>query len=217
MQTRAPGILIVLITVAGMGMAPRAHAEEAGALVGGAPSAEAPATGAVPALAVSATTAPRAEYQRYWKQSLVIDAASLAVFVTAVAAGELTEGSVVPEAVGSAAVLSYLLGSPILHIAHHGNMNRAVLSALLRGGLPVAGLIAGARVAPCHRSDYPGGFCGLSEALLGMAVGVGAAVAIDYTWLARKRIERVPARGLSIVPSMSARRDGFAFGLAGSF
>lgn len=95
-------------------------------------------------------------------------------------------------------------------------MNRALLSLLLRGGLPLAGGYVGGFFARdrCGPDEF---LCGLEDVFAGMLVGVGAAMVIDYVWLAGKRVERVPARGLSIVPSVSASQDAVALGLSGRF
>lgn len=214
METKNKGLLIALMVVAGMGMAPRAHAEEGG----GARDPDGSSTSGPPGLAGSSTTAPPREYEHYWRQNLAIDAASAALMVSVFVVDDYTDGESVPIVLLTSGVAGYLLGSPVVHAAHHGNLSRAGLSLLLRGGLPVAGLYLGRNTVRCPPSSPDTiGTCGVSEMLIGGAIGLGTALLIDYGWLARKRIERAPASGLSIVPSMSADRDAFTLGLAGHF
>lgn len=214
MQMKSKGLLIVLMVVAGTETASRVHAEEGGT----SRHPEGAFVGGPPGLAVSSAPAPGREYEHYWEQNLAIDAASVALMVSAFVVDDYTDGESVPIVLLSSGVAGYLLGSPIVHTVHHGNLGRATLSLLLRGGLPVAGLYLGRNTVRCPPSSPDTiGTCGVSEMLIGGAIGLGTALLIDYGWLARKRIERVPASGLSIVPSMSASPDAFTVGLSGRF
>lgn len=214
MNMRRTWSLVVLMTAVVMVVVPQAHAEEEGVArePNGSLMDEPPG-----ARSLLSTPATRVEHERYWWQNLSVDVASLTLLASAIAADEFTGNEDLPEVLGFAALLGYGLGSPIVHIAQHGNVNRALLSLLLRGGVPLAGAFVGTLLPGCGQEEF---IC--DEQVIGLLAGVGAAMVIDYVWLAGKRVERVPARGLSarrlsIVPSVSPSGDAVALGLSGRF
>ena len=101
--------------------------------------------------------------------------------------------------IGSAA--TYAIVPAVIH-SRHGNAGKAVLSTMLRIGLPAAGLALGQIVDNDDVSSF--GFLG----------GVGAAVAID--WFALAQDEAPPPRP-SFQPTVTPLRGGAAAGVAGSF
>ena len=209
MNMRRTWSLVALMTAVVMVVVPQAHAEEEGgarepngSLMSGPPGTR----------AVSSTTASKVEYERYWWQNLIVDAASLALASSAGAFDQSPGGENLSKVMFISAAVGYGMGSPIVHMVHHRNVNRALLSLLLRAGLPLAGGYVGTLLPGCRQEEF---VCG--ETAIGMLAGLGAALAIDYVWLARKRVERVPARGLSIVPSVSPSQDAVVLGLSGRF
>lgn len=100
--------------------------------------------------------------------------------------------------IGSAA--TYALVPGVIH-ARHGNAGKAVLSTVLRIGLPAAGIALGETLENEEISSF--GFLG----------GVGAAVAIDWFGLAHDE----PPPPATFQPTLVPLRGGAAAGVAGSF
>jgi hypothetical protein len=114
------------------------------------------------------------------------------------------------EALLAASVGGYLLGGPIVHLAH-GNPGRSLLSLGTRAGLPVVLAFAGVAVAGCGEGD--GDFCGYGQALLGFGVGMVGAVVIDAAAIARDEVEPTPA----LAPALSVSRQAAWLGATGVF
>lgn len=110
---------------------------------------------------------------------------------------------------GGVFVGGYLLGPMVIHAVNrsHGKM---LGSPLLRAGLPVFGGLAGVGLSSCNNSSDE--FCGLGEALGGMALGMLAAVVIDYAWASRT----VDLPGHVVVGTCegTARCTTFGYGLS---
>ncbi|HTM23020.1 MAG TPA: hypothetical protein VL172_21015, partial [Kofleriaceae bacterium] len=152
---------------------------------------------------------------RYGVQILAVDLASVAVGAGLAYSGA-DDGVAGPVFVGA-----WSLGAPAVHL-FHGNPGRALVSAGLHVGLPIAGLSAGAAMANCsgpeHEEEW---FCGLGEALIGGMIGGILATGVDAAFLAveKRAPEPMPLRygGIRATPTVSAADGRFAFGLSGNF
>jgi hypothetical protein len=170
---------------------------------------------AVPLVPVSSSTQapPPAQSQWYGWQILGIDAA------TVFAAGAA------PNAVAPVAPYILLGSGPAVHLAH-GHPGRALGSALLRAGLPAAGLFIGAASANCSQSNIDDDdLCGLGEAIVGGLVGVASAEIIDAGFLAwdddgdsaSSSSEESPHEKPVILPSVSVTPQSASAGLLMTF
>jgi hypothetical protein len=83
---------------------------------------------------------------------------------------------------GEVFVAGWLLGAPLVHLAH-GNPGRALGSLALHAGLPLAGALVGFAAESCGPTD--GAFCGLGGAIIGTGLGMIAATSIDAAALAQ--------------------------------
>lgn len=144
----------------------------------------------------------RARPTWYGWQTLLADGASIAV----------------TPAVPLVGLGGYVLGGPIVHLAH-GRVGAALGSLGLRVGAPIAGGTAAYLIQGKCRGD----FCGVAP-LLGAGVGLISAIALDSALLARApgeetpRAERRDAKAPRFVPSAGPRREGgFDVGLTGTF
>lgn len=141
---------------------------------------------------VRSTSSPRVETHSYGLQILGVDAA-------VIAGASLTKSSEV-------GVGGYLLGGPLVHLAH-GHAGRALGSAALRAGLPLGGALIGSAIGEsrCDSETDPELFCGLGEVAAGFIVGVATASIVDAAVLARDQVEVAPERtGLIQVGRVSA-------------
>jgi hypothetical protein len=132
-----------------------------------------------------------------------------------------TDGAAVALALGGAAldrdgelllvgsVGAYLLGGPIVHLAH-GNPGRSLLSLGMRAGLPVTLAFLGVAAEGCGEGHD---FCGYGGALIGFGVGLVSAVVIDAAAIARDEVEPTPA----IAPALGVSREGAWLGATGTF
>jgi len=102
----------------------------------------------------------------------------------------------------------YLLGAPIVHLAH-GNPGRAVASLGLRVGLPVAFVGVGTVLEDCQGQD----FCGLASVLIGVPLGMATAIALDAAVLSRDTVKRP----FAIVPTATLGTRSATVGLSGAF
>jgi len=137
--------------------------------------------------------APKPQSYWYGWQILIIDGLSTTLLLSS--GGE-----------GSAATLGaigYLGGGPLVHGAH-GHVGKALGSAGLRFGLPVAGILLGLK------ADW-------ETAQTLAVVGVLAAVTIDTAVLAKKPMTKPTLPRSTVTPSASVTREGFSLGLTGSF
>lgn len=85
---------------------------------------------------------------------------------------------------GAAGFASYALGGPIVHLAH-GQWWESAGSLGLRVGLPLTGVMIASALNP-STGNSQADLAGLGDGITAAAVGVIAAVAIDYIFLARK-------------------------------
>jgi hypothetical protein len=109
---------------------------------------------------------------------------------------------------GYLGVGTYLLGSPIVHLAHD-HPGRAAGSFGLRVLLPFIGGMIGDKQAGCH-----GDVCDSGNAGLGLFAGMVAATVLDTMWLAEG--DEAPPRA-SWSPAVSAGHAGVSLGVTGSF
>jgi hypothetical protein len=130
----------------------------------------------------------------------------------------------ISDVVGGAALGGYALGGPIIHMAHR-QWNRGAISLALRVGLPVIGAVVGFKSATCTPGEW---FCGVGEAVAGLAIGAGAAAVIDSAFVvpssasdtpepARATTATRPAAGLLVSPRIVATPDVAMVGVGGLF
>jgi hypothetical protein len=139
----------------------------------------------------------------YGGYTLMADGISLGAAI----AGAISEGS------GGEPFLwiaggGYLLGAPIVHLAH-GNPGRAAASLGLRVGLPLAFFGTGLIIEDCPKGD----FCGLASFVIGVPLGMAAAIALDASLLARDTVEQ----RFTIAPTAVLTRNSAAIGVGGTF
>ncbi len=113
----------------------------------------------------------------------------------------------------------YLLGGPLVHLAH-GQVRMGSYSLGLRISLPLAGFF-GLRAASGKRcNSIEGPFCSNTAAVVGTAIGLAAAMVLDWTLLARKTTTQPSLFEVGNVranPNLGVTRDGVSLGLSGSF
>lgn len=151
-----------------------------------------------------AISAPAASSQWYGWQILISDAAVFSF------AGLTHNPGIAYGWVGSGA---------IVHLGH-GNIGRGVASAVLRVGLPLAGVYLGAASA----SGCTGDWCGFGEAIVGGVIGLTSAELIDVALLARDSAPTPTAaraaqrsHGVEVSPVVRAGRSGYGLDLVGRF
>ncbi len=138
----------------------------------------------------------------YGGYTLMTDGISLA----AALAGGLAEPE--GEALFVLAGGGYLFGAPIVHLIH-GNPGRAAASWGLRAALPVAFFGVGTVIEDCAGHD----FCGYGSLVIGVPLGMVAAIALDAAVLARD----TEKRAVAFAPTASVGPNGASIGLGGSF
>ncbi len=164
-----------------------------------------------PAPTVAAAPRPAQEPSRWsrWYGWQTLTADGLALGIGVVGAG--TESTTL----GHVALGSYLVGAPIVHLAHD-EPARAFGSLALRAGLPAAGLLAG-----CQLDDDPGFLGCIGGAALGTLIGMSAAIAIDSAALAWsdtpvKAADAAPKR-FAISPTFTTGKGAYGLGLSATF
>jgi hypothetical protein len=116
------------------------------------------------------------------------------------------------EGLVNVASLGMMLGGPIVHLAH-GNNRGAGYSLLARTALPLGGGLLGA--AACDDDD---GFDCLGKIGVGVILGYGGALAIDWFHLAEKTETVAPPTGwASLRPSLKLSPKGAQAGLGMTF
>lgn len=152
----------------------------------------------------------------YWYQTIGADMLAFGLLVGAAKANSSKGESVAKLSIGV-----YLLGGPIIHVAHD-RPGRALGSVALRAGLPLVGGLIGAAFEPKRHCDEfdPYEECdgdGIGgPALLGLMTGVVAAMIVDSTVLSDGRPPKAKPQP-SWTPTAGATRNGFALGVSGRF
>lgn len=124
--------------------------------------------------------------------------------------------SIVTVPLGGVGVAGYFLAAPVVHAAH-GRWGIAAADVGVRVALPLTGCYVGAAL-----SDDRGEFAGLGECILGGALGITGAIALDAALFAREDVEVAPKkkeRGhLAWTPTLAPRKEGgVSIGLGGTF
>jgi hypothetical protein len=157
------------------------------------------------------------EEQRSWYgwQTLATDLGAVALVAAALA---VADGGEPPAALGYAGLGLYVLGGPVVHLAHR-NPGRAAGSLALRVGGPILGGAVG-----CAADGNDGGVGCLGGLALGVFLGTLSAVVIDAAALAHEPVSKPTARWRAPKPRVSVAADltltrngGAVFGLSGSF
>ena len=143
---------------------------------------------------------PPAGEPSYRFQTATVD--GIAIGLTTLAFSARNDGA------GYLGVGTYLLGSPIVHLAHD-HPGRAAGSFGLRVLLPFIGGLIGDKQGGCH-----GDVCDSGNAGLGLFAGMVAATVLDTMWLAEG--DEAPPRA-SWSPTVSAGHGGASLGVTGSF
>ena len=170
--------------------------------------AEPPLTGETPSWSVQPVdgTAP-VEYESYRAQLVVADLAALGLLVVG------ADGVGPPDVLTQAAIGTYALGAPLVHLGN-GHGLRAVASLALRVALPAAGAAIGVRLqghSECTSCiDNPPPLVGL---IFGLGVGGLTAVVLDYAVVGKP----VKVTRSGWVPSATPLRGGATVGVSGGF
>ncbi len=139
----------------------------------------------------------------YGYQTLIADGASLGMVLAG--GGSESDGMIALGGIG------YLVAAPIVHVVH-GRVGIALADAGLRVALPIGFAYAGAALERCSPGEE---LCGVGGAVMGAFLGVGAAVTLDATLLAREQVRAEPAPALAIAPMLGKDRGGVA--VSGTF
>lgn len=144
------------------------------------------------------TLQPRFREVQHWygAETLAVDALSLLLAFSGLAM----------EPLWVLGVAGYVLGGPIIH-GTHGSFGRAAGSLALRVALPFVAVGAGMLIEDC--SDG-GEYCGLTSLVIGIPVGMLAAIIVDASVLARETV-REP-----VYPLVAIRRDALWLGARGA-
>ncbi len=168
----------------------------------------------------SAPAAPQTESppeRWYGWQTLIVDAAAAGAFVAG--AGNHID------ALSATGMILYGAGPPVVH-GLHGRLGPAFEDLALRLVAPVLTALIGVGIEDAMTPDCSdtGDIClrGLAGGLAGLAIGYGAAVAIDAAVLARERETSVPRREtqratLLLVPLIRTDKTAVTAGIAGRF
>lgn len=106
----------------------------------------------------------------------------------------------------------YLLGGPIIHLAHN-NPGAAAGSIMIRAAMPVAGAFLG---CDAHGpGDYDGFGC-LPGAVLGGLIGMIGATTIDAAAFSYADVKPKP-KSFEVLPTAGVNATGATFGLQGVF
>jgi len=170
------------------------------------PVREAPTepTPAVVAPPHSRPPAAREEPERRWYgwQILIPDGVSGALLAVAIA-NEKTIPTTLP-----LSLAGYGLGGPIVHGAH-GRWGAAGVSLLLRGALPLGGIMVGMSGCTPYREA-----CGETAALLGVTAMAVASI-IDAAALSSAKLE--PVRAAALSPALGMTPSAAWVGATGQF
>jgi len=164
--------------------------------------------------AIASASPPPARVWYGW-QVLATDGALVALTAGALAV-EQEDLALVP-------LFGLFASGAVVH-ATHGHGLRALGSAGMRLGLPLAGGLIGAAIANCppHNPDAWLDLCGVGETALGMASGMAIAIAIDSIW-AYDEVAPTPSPARpsqhvwSLTPAMSVTQNSAGVGLVGRF
>ncbi len=148
---------------------------------------------------------PETTTTAYGWQVFAADAASWALFVSTVDGAN--------DGLATVGAMGMFFGGPAVHLAQ-GNTKGAGYSLLARTALPLAGGLLGA--ATCDESEDDWGCLG--STMLGVTLGYGTALVIDYFHLAKKTKVTTPPRGwASLRPSLQVKPTGAQAGVAINF
>lgn len=159
----------------------------------------------------------------YHLQMLAVDAASITTAITGFAVEANHYNPRVSDVLVGAGMGGYVLGGPIVHLAHR-QYGRAGISLALRVGLPIVGGLVGLSTATCHPDEW---LCGVGELAAGFAIGSAAAVVIDNAFIVPSGHSTVdagpvaatarPSAALRIAPRLVAAPNVAVFGVGGQF
>jgi hypothetical protein len=157
---------------------------------------------------------PELDYDDYRLTMVAVDATAVAL----VAAGVYLDHEDVTPALALVGVGTYVLGGPIIHLAHEQS-GRALGSIGLRVGLPATGLlVGGALAASCGGASE---WCLVGAVLFGGVIGLGgvlAAIIVDDAVLGRapKPATKSAAR-VALTPLLDPKRRAAGLSLVGAF
>src|SRR6188768_894019 len=153
----------------------------------------------------------RLEHRWYGWQTLASDVASIGLFfggarIAANHGGLYDSDTPMADVVATLGIVGYAAGGPVLHHLHH-RPEAAAGSVGLRLGLPALGWAIGTLASPScpPPSDAYYGDCGAGGLVVGVGVGVLAAIIIDATALGWEASKPEPPAGprLSFAPVIS--------------
>lgn len=156
-------------------------------------------------ITVTGSARAAGEHKWYGWQIMAADATTVASSVF------LSELPIEREYVSQNFAVGYLLGGPIVHLAHR-NYAAAAGSLALRAALPIAGAYAGCAL------NGPGedGECDTGT-VLGLFVGIVAAGAIDTAAFSYAEVKAKPPKSFEVTPTASFGANAATCGLQGVF
>ncbi len=157
---------------------------------------------------------PPSESSSYRRQVMIADGLAAGTMVAATAAGAWLfhpDDFHLPLMVGSLGFTSYVLTTPIIHMAH-GNVGRGLLSGTIRIFAPA--IVASTAVSVRGLEEDDDGYGDYFVA--GMAAGAAGAIAIDWWLLVPDRATETSAPP-RLTPVAAVTPTGGVFGVAGAW
>lgn len=163
-------------------------------------------SGTVPALAGNAAADDTGPYRA---QTALADGAAAALVLGSLESGDSASETGLAEAAGA----TFLVGAPVVHLAH-GRYGRAAISLALRVALPALGIAVGSSRSCAWDDD--GCWAERDRAqLTGLLAGAVVAAVLDSSLLAGG--DDWPSPPPRVVPTVGAPGGGLTLGIAGSF
>ena len=169
----------------------------------------------------AAEASQKTESQWYGYQTLGVDGLALGVGALAPSSGA---------GFATAAITTYLVGAPVIHLVH-GSPGKALGDLAIRAGAPIAGACIGGVIGilAARSNDGVARLEGMEVGgAYGLVAGVGLAVALDAIVLARR--DAAPAResaaaappartaqSARIMPTVAPTSGGATAGVVGAF
>jgi hypothetical protein len=178
------------------------------------------ALGQTPEVSINTQTATETPTLWYGWQTLLTDAGALSLLVVGTSL-DLRQATLV-HAIQITGASSYLLGAPTVHWLH-GHPSKALESVGLRLAAPAAsGLLGyGIGALACGKNDDSDASCPAVLGGVGLALGFGAAIAIDAAVLAREpsgpEVSQSSQSVFALIPSLEYDHGGWRAGLSGTF
>ena len=156
----------------------------------------------------STTAAPAVETEPHWYGGRILVADALALGLGYAAVQGTDSESMMLLALGS-----FVVTPAVMHL-QHGRPARALASAGLRLGLPLAVGSTFAGLSTCGSDEW---FCGVGEFVGGFMLGSVAAMVVDQFLARDTHPVRLEKRSLVLLPTVMPAKGGATAGLVGIF